>query len=1396
MAEGAKRAHADLNITVEGPKEELDVVTERPRDLSPAMELEMNRNKSLVDALGHLGNIADNANDLNRTINAYDWDVDYKDRDHEMKIEQRRMEETAQLNLFNDVSATKVQMMKDVENAKEAARNSGDGNVLAAAQGAMDGYRDAFSDSLEGSKMWSQVFNNTYAHETQYGILSDFEIAQAKAMHNINQSQNEIFRNVTMGTLDVDSGMKKLLVDTGAMKGHIPNQKYVDMMDTNYNQLVIAKALNLSKVANGSNSLEVANSIRNLINAYGKKEFACFDAQGKQLTDEQGNPVNYTATLTPETIKSLLSTAQSLESRTSAAGTGGTTKTLDEYKEYVGSKGLEKNGTSDYIMFSSPSSAEADYQRTMEAIGSDPNSTIKQKVAKQKAVTDYYHRYVLPAVITHEAMRLTPTTMANHKKIREKVAQLDAALASGKDMTNFSMDFDLDGGGSYTLKPPINFSEMNMTDPQSAARNVWSSIRDTMRKSLNASTTSDFLYGTNQEFTTAISQSNMKANRQSLVNTNGENCWINKQGVDELESSLKSAKKAFIDATGASGSYSSIPQVFFKNFAQQHEECINTKQQAEYTRAVATALTRAGYSDFILSPTELAGKSKQEQAAFSDLARELYLSAPDLSKVRQMVSQSAAQGNGRYTLKDAKTFLSDHGLDGDGLAKTITDVIQDGNIPAKYQESLKDTLTNVAVAYATVALTDDTIKDSTIEQAMRKVVSQNFVDLNSNYIKGKVFIGNPALLGSGDVTPNEARQRAATVSNLVNQTGDAVVSALKKIGAANSNKDVSMELDSVTGRINLRVGNEMLGIEDQRSGVMLRRIGIPYNYQKAKPSTYTAEQWDKAIIDYVAASATLSFAAKGKANTQPATQLGQYGQGNIDLYNRPKVQMKDGSIATVRSVSFEVDGQHVLVPTVSDKGTIMSNEQAYQEYVKTGKYLGKFNTVEEANQYADILHKDQDLYYNGPKYGATNTTLIDPLTKKAVTKERLRSDATRILAVMQSDDFLQNFSDTIASGGRVGVNPAPQYMKKLYERSLPTLTTYGAGYKVQTPENLGKMLDYAFSKSTAYNKVDTTVNKAISYGMRGYNYMGVMTAAANNGFVITRDYDPLNVPGVKGSSHNRGMALDFGVYSNKMEDPVTGYTKISSLENFTKMLTTNSAYAGKVRYILTSRPELLDNKPEYAAYAKFRAMKGENGQPLFRDARSIDKKLMKRNNHSNHFHVEFKEQVVGSNHKDFINAHKALASDMADTSASLNVPVTYANSFALLNAFGDNYGKTDAAGRFGMANLTEAEYDDLGLTGALKQDPTLQARATANRFQAYYNALGNEDLAVYALAGGKFKSGYDGKAQTIQEILASGQYAGNRGKQYFYVPPSNAAEQARQASILKKYKTAKKQAAR
>jgi len=46
-----------------------------------------------------------------------------------------------------------------------------------------------------------------------------------------------------------------------------------------------------------------------------------------------------------------------------------------------------------------------------------------------------------------------------------------------------------------------------------------------------------------------------------------------------------------------------------------------------------------------------------------------------------------------------------------------------------------------------------------------------------------------------------------------------------------------------------------------------------------------------------------------------------------------------------------------------DNGTIATPQEAIDNYYKTGKYLGKFNTVDDANNYAQRLHQQQQRYY-------------------------------------------------------------------------------------------------------------------------------------------------------------------------------------------------------------------------------------------------------------------------------------------------------------------------------------------------------------------------------------------------------------------------------------------------
>ena len=151
------------------------------------------------------------------------------------------------------------------------------------------------------------------------------------------------------------------------------------------------------------------------------------------------------------------------------------------------------------------------------------------------------------------------------------------------------------------------------------------------------------------------------------------------------------------------------------------------------------------------------------------------------------------------------------------------------------------------------------------------------------------------------------------------------------------------------------------------------------------------------------------YIAKRQAQTQavyPGLNFGSEQQpnnsnivGNVDVTKQPIVQNPDGTVSTVRSMSTNIDGKEVLLPTVSQDGRILSNQEAIDEYKRTGRNLGVFNTVEEANNAAQNLHlqEQQRVATNNPNtvqqqpQTANNATqqpqTIDTVTQQPLTKE-------------------------------------------------------------------------------------------------------------------------------------------------------------------------------------------------------------------------------------------------------------------------------------------------------------------------------------------------------------------------------------------------------------------------
>lgn len=179
--------------------------------------------------------------------------------------------------------------------------------------------------------------------------------------------------------------------------------------------------------------------------------------------------------------------------------------------------------------------------------------------------------------------------------------------------------------------------------------------------------------------------------------------------------------------------------------------------------------------------------------------------------------------------------------------------------------------------------------------------------------------------------------------------------------------------------------------------------------------------------------------------------------GNVDLYAQPKVKNADGSTSTVDSRSYNIDGMEVLLPSVTPDGRhLKTDNEIVAEYNKTGRHLGRFKTVAEANAYAAQLHND----YAAGKYDYLST---DPNAGDAV-------PSTSSNELPSTRGFLGNVVTSGLQFGKDVVSPV-LHPKDTFE-ALSAL----ASQLKNDPASVGRQTKAALLKR--YGSIDAFLNTA------------------------------------------------------------------------------------------------------------------------------------------------------------------------------------------------------------------------------------------------------------------------------------------------------------------------------
>lgn len=205
-------------------------------------------------------------------------------------------------------------------------------------------------------------------------------------------------------------------------------------------------------------------------------------------------------------------------------------------------------------------------------------------------------------------------------------------------------------------------------------------------------------------------------------------------------------------------------------------------------------------------------------------------------------------------------------------------------------------------------------------------------------------------------------------------------------------------------------------------------------------------------------------------------------RGNIDLSNRPVVKNPDGSVSTVLSRGFNINGQEVLLPLVVN-GRVVSDAEAVQHYLDTGEHLGIFDSPEASTAYGKKLHEMEQKRVikkavggavdDGTDYTQYNERIFRALVAKYGSEEAAREafrrlDGGELLRIMA--DYERRNVVKKDNGGLLLPPDRSSNFRAAGEQSDDTLSRFGSTFFSSLPSAAATSLKGSFDLASLVAK--------------------------------------------------------------------------------------------------------------------------------------------------------------------------------------------------------------------------------------------------------------------------------------------------------------------------------------